>query len=104
FERSRIVGEIVEGRPDHRLEIAAIAPGEIVEVRHQAIAEFDQGTHRRKNLRMHPWLVRTAVVVPGVYGKARHEDAELHPTREQLRIRPRARETANIVTDVRDTG
>ena len=104
FKRLRIVLMIEEGRAQHRLVVGVRLPEQGVEIRQQAVAQFNGAANRRRDARVHPRLVHRVIIVPRVNGKARVHHAVLYPAHEQLGIRLVAGETADVVTDVEQSG
>ena len=95
---------VEECRAQHRLIVGMCLPQQGVEIRQQTVAQTDRVADKRRHLRVHPRLIHRVIVIPGVNGKTRMHHAVLHPTNKQFGIGLIAREAADVVADVVQTG
>ncbi|MNL45066.1 hypothetical protein D3C87_1676810 [compost metagenome] len=64
FERLCVMLVIEEGRAQHRLVICMGLPQQGVEIRQQAIAQFNRTANGRCHARIHPRLIHSVIVIP----------------------------------------
>src|SRR5579863_5809294 len=87
------------GSPD-RLEVPRVTPGQIMQIWLEAAAHSDEIRHDAGHRFMHPRRIDRAIVVPRMDGEPRHEDSLLDPADEQLGVRRRPGEAADVMAAV----